>query len=634
VERWAFAFKRGAARLACRAFPQLAADALAMDAARFVSPGIPALFSRDLREIVPTLNEDLLDLYGRSELVLANQFAFLNHSETLAGDFDWELHESPGWRRELHAFDYGLDLAMTYRISQESRYALHLRYLIAHWIAENPGGQGTGWELEPVARRVRNWILAADLTRQNWEGDAQFLAILGRSLAMQCAFLNRHASSPLSPECAAQVARALLLASNYFGGTGGVEFAEKGGAILAGAVRAALDGDGVPSRLRPVAFFEVAEACVEYLVHHPPAEGPERTLDARSVRRLLAVLEGALMPDGTLPLFGPAASSRVDELSDLFAVAAVLLEEPAWKKLAGKFGIVPYLLLGERGKLHFERMAETPWAPGSRAVPELGLCRLGSGDRSALMINARPTRLPEEHQDYLSYELSHQGHRVVVDSGAYSPKRETWDKYFPSARAHNVLLIDGLSPRPRSQNPAEAADADWIISEGCRGICFQDDGFDFMGIHRHRAFYTLGDGAWAVLDRLAGTGRRRLLNLIHLFPTFQIEKGSDRAIIRSRSMRMTVIPLGMPLTPGMSSPAIKDSRGPHPDRPGYFSPDVGVKFASGVLAFEAGEIALPWLGGYLILPWTEADFSAGNVHPREGHIEFGLAGINYRLLVG
>jgi hypothetical protein len=119
------------------------------------------LLARDLVQLPRSLNDDLLDWFGRSEKILSNHFTFLNRWRELPEDIDWEPNETEEWRADLHAFDYGLDLALYFRISREERYARHLRYLIAHWVGANLPGQGSGWRLAPLARRVRNWILAA-----------------------------------------------------------------------------------------------------------------------------------------------------------------------------------------------------------------------------------------------------------------------------------------------------------------------------------------------------------------------------------------------------------------------------------------------------------------------------------------
>lgn len=624
VARWAASVKRAGARFADRAFPRLACASLAMEAAALESPEIPQLFSRDLREIPPTLNEDLLDLCGRSEQVLANHFTFLNHTEVLQAAFDWELHESPAWRRELHAFDYALDLALACRISQEDRFARHLRYLIAHWIAENPPGQTTGWQLGPLARRVRNWILAADLARNHWEGDPEFLSLFRRSLALQCVSLGRHAPAAACFETGVDSARALLLAGRFFRGTPGEEFRLKGLSLLqAAAGSETLDDSGVGGR-SPAAQLRLAEALVEGVVLHTPGDEARTHALKESAKKVLTELEGVLLPDGTLPLFGPSARSAADDLENLFALGAVIAEEPAWKALAGKFGILPYLLLGEEGKTRFDRLSGTSREAGSHAVPELGLYRLGGTDRSAMVIVGSRSSSENSHEDYGSYQLSLDGHRVVVDSGAYSPEGETWDRYFTSGRAHNVLLIDGEPAAPAIR---KAAQPEWISVEGGRGLRLTEGKLQPQGVVNQRALYRLGADGWAVLDRVAGKGCHRLVNLIHFYPTFEVETLQDRAILRSRSTSVSVIPVGL-------YPAkMAAFRGLNPDYPGWYAPDIGVKFAAAVLTLEVPDCPLPCVGGYLIVPGTEVGYRSGETVAAEGIISFELSGKKYLLPV-
>ena len=113
LQRWVRKLKHQAIWLGFQAFPQLSRAALAMESSRFSPADATEFFSQDLHEVPPALNEDLLDLYGRSEQVVANLFAFHNISEALEGDFNWEMHQSAAWRRELHSFDYALALGMT-----------------------------------------------------------------------------------------------------------------------------------------------------------------------------------------------------------------------------------------------------------------------------------------------------------------------------------------------------------------------------------------------------------------------------------------------------------------------------------------------------------------------------------------
>ena len=132
---------------------------LGIAAAGFEPAPTPHFFSTDVRQISPTLNDDLLELYGRAGQVLANRFAFFNSPQAFDEGIDWEPPQTPSWRAELHACDYAFDLACTFRISGEEVYARQLRYLIAHWIASNPPGSRHRLATAGLARRMRNWML-------------------------------------------------------------------------------------------------------------------------------------------------------------------------------------------------------------------------------------------------------------------------------------------------------------------------------------------------------------------------------------------------------------------------------------------------------------------------------------------
>ena len=171
---------------------------------------------------------------------------------------------------------------------------------------------------------------------------------------------------------------------------------------------------------------------------------------------------------------------------------------------------MPYMLLGEEGKAHFERLRLQKYEPVSRAVAELGLYRLSGAADSAMIINYVPTRFPGEHEDFASYELGINGHRVVVDSGAYSPEGESWDKYFRSARAHNILLIDDRLPQPDTDHSPILMPEELDLHEGQSGVRLPPANCDRAGVVSQRFFLCLGGRAWVVLDLVCGEGSHRL----------------------------------------------------------------------------------------------------------------------------
>lgn len=388
LDRLGPAVRWAVARLAYRQFPRAATLALEMDSAGLDVSRIPHFFARDLVQVPPALNDDLLDLFGRSEKLLSNQFTFLNRARKFPEDIDWEPNESAAWRAELHSFDFGLELALYFRVSGEERYARHLRYLIAQWIGANPPGQGSGWALSALARRLRNCILGADLARHDWECDPAFFRLVNQSLALQATFLLRHAPSADDTDMALDCATGLQLAGRFFGGNKGNALRSAGRAILHNIVEEFLAPDSDAVHSRPSSVLRLARALVEYLVFEScragacpgqperPAQGPALHYHGgddllhgdgdfefwkEKLRAVLNILSGILLPEGELPLFGPAPSSSADDLADVFGVAAVLLGDSIWKNLAGKLGLLPYMLLGERGRTQFQSLPEIRW---------------------------------------------------------------------------------------------------------------------------------------------------------------------------------------------------------------------------------------------------------------------------------
>ncbi len=599
--------KFAALRWAFRAFPGLAGSLLEISAAGFARAPIPHFFSPRVREIAPALNDDLLELYGRAGQTLVNRFTFFDSSQSFDADIDWEPRQSAGWCAELHAFDYALELAVTFRISREEKYARHLRYLIAHWIAANPPADGTGWQPRVLARRVRNWMLAADSARSDWEGDAQFRDLVAKSLALQVAFLLGQLDSLPSAAARMDASRALLCASRFFAGSKARQARDAALDLLRSALAVARDEPW------PNACLARAQALMEWaLLSHPSADS---TVLRGELRATLDGLESLLMPNGSLPLLGPEARLNHDDLSDLAALAAVRLESPEWKCRAGRFGILPHLWLGEEGKQRYESLQDVACPPHDHVDAASEILRMVGAQDSVLMVAARLPRSAKEHQDFLSYELTLDDHRVVVDSGGFAPEEPA---YFPGARAHNLLLVDGCNPQ---WHGAEASrDVDWEFSGECARLRMGDPGFLHLGIHHRRAWFRLENHDWLILDWLEGQGVHRCTSLMHFYPTFEIIAEEDRIVARSRGRSIRVIPVGS------ARPRASVSRGDEAQFPGWYSPEFGIKFASAVLILDWAEMELPWVGGTLITTEANRPIRQVKAIPQQGCVSLDIGG--------
>ena len=462
---------------------------------------------------------------------MANRFAFFNSSQAFDEGINWEPPQTPSWRAELHAGDYALELARTFRISGEEVYWRQLRYLLAHWIASNPPASGTGWQPHVLARRLRNWMMSADFARSDWQRDAEFGKVVAKSLALQTAFLLSQLDSLASSGARLDASRALLCASRFFVGNKARVAQQAGFDLLASELAGSRAGPWPHARLAK------AQALMEWNLLSVP--GADAAFLAKELLAAMGELESVLMPDGSLPLLGQEARLGQDELADLAALAAVRIDSPAWKFLAGKFGILPYLYLGESGKARFESLDDRVWTPQNHVTAGAEILRIVGQRNSALAISARLPVSPGEHQDFTSYELAIDNHRVMVDSGGFAPEES---EYFPRARAHNVLLVDDLEPR--WQNAEGSARVDWEFPHGWVRLRMADPGFEFLGLQHERAWFRLEDNAWLILDWLDGQGVHSLTSLLHFYPTLELVAGTDRTLARSRARRFAVIPVG------------------------------------------------------------------------------------------
>jgi hypothetical protein len=88
----------------------------------------------------------------RAAMTAADRFRFLNLEHAVPAAADWNDPDLPKlWLYNLHYFD---DLLAADAADRQGR---HLA-LIRRWVAENPPGEGNGWEPYPISLRVVNWV--------------------------------------------------------------------------------------------------------------------------------------------------------------------------------------------------------------------------------------------------------------------------------------------------------------------------------------------------------------------------------------------------------------------------------------------------------------------------------------------
>ena len=170
----------------------------------------------------------------RPSLIGPDAFRFLSREGRIQRAADWNNPQAEAlWLYNLHYFD---DLCAD---GAEARCAWH-EALIARWIAENPVGQGVGWDSYPLSLRIVNWIKWAlaggvinpgptrDVLPTTWRDESApysdgvgrgFSAPAIQSLAMQARYLAPRVEWHLLGNHLFTNAKALVFAGCFFDGS-------------------------------------------------------------------------------------------------------------------------------------------------------------------------------------------------------------------------------------------------------------------------------------------------------------------------------------------------------------------------------------------------------------------------------
>jgi len=234
----------------------------------------------------------------------------------------------------------------------------------------------------------------------------------------------------------------------------------------------------------------------------------------------------AVQPDHLLPMFNDCSPQPMDP-APLLQTAAEVFERDdlLWGGTHGTQGRVP--------------------DHTSHAWPSAGyyLMRDKWGeDGQYLNFDGAPWGASHQHEDKLNFVLYSHGRLMVGDPSIYSYARTELTHYFKSARAHNLVMIDGMGQarryRPEArlstlgENEWVTRDAfDFVSSEYKEG--FAPDPYDRSGLdikvdhtfsHRRAIFY-VKPGYWILCDLVrGGVGDTHTLEQIfHLAPIYAPE---------------------------------------------------------------------------------------------------------------
>ena len=435
----------------------------------------------------------------QSSMLSPVRFRFLNDERTVETVEDWDSREVPKlWTYNLHYFD---DLNAR---NAQQRVGWH-RAIMHRWIAEVPPGSGPGWEPYPLSLRIVNWLKWA--LRGNILDDGT-----RHSLAVQVRYLSGRLEHHLLGNHLFANAKALVFAGCYFDGDEASVWIRTGMAILVEQVPEQILADGGHFERSTMYHALAYEDLLD--LSNLGATFPQAMLPWVStvlgwqvplarMGRWLAVM---CHPDGEISFFNDAATGIAPSPSDLFAYA---------RRLGRTVSVIDEDIV---------------------CLDASGYVRLRQG-RATMLIDVAPLGpdyLPAHgHADTLSFELSLDEQRVIVNSGTsrygLGPERE-WER---STAAHSTVEIDG-------QNSSEvwsgfrvarrARPLDVFVREvgGVITVEAAHDGYMRLpGRPVHRRVWVLECGRLTISDEIVGRHSSAVARF-HFHPLVTIQPADDQ----------------------------------------------------------------------------------------------------------
>jgi uncharacterized heparinase superfamily protein len=331
------------------------------------------------------------------------------------------------------------------------------RAFIAQWIADNPPFAGIGWDAYPTSLRIVNWCKW--LLAGNAPVDGQLA-----SLALQAEHVSRNIERHLLANHVLANAKALRFASTLLDSDASDRWRTLADATLARELGEQILGDGGHFERSPM-YHALALEDVLDLVNLGANDGAR-------VPSMLRWLDAMTHPDGGVSFFNDAA----------LGIAPTALELHAYAQRLG--------------------IRAEPLPPGSVHLAASGFARLAN-DRAVLLADigsVGPSYQPgHAHAGTLSFELSLDGARLLVNSGTSTYARTAQRLAERGTAAHNTVVVDGRNSSDvwssfRVGSRARVVD----VEVGATTITAAHDGYGAL----HRRSWELRDDALIIRDRV------------------------------------------------------------------------------------------------------------------------------------
>ncbi len=523
----------------------------------------------------------ILPLYNamQSAQIRSGHFEFLNHSEDFKTGIDWQLTTAPRlWRFHLHYFDFALELAAAYKATNEPEWTSLFYDYAEDWQRRNPVGGADAWHPYALSCRIINWITVMNAMGTELQKEESRWQQLQQSLFAQLHYLEKNLEFDVLGNHLLRNLKALVLAGSAFQGTAAERWLHRGLTILKTELSEQVLADGGHYERSPSYHAVVLQDLIEMRIALSDAQHQVPLWLSAAIDRMTLADSLFRHPDGKHALFNDSVLKNIQ----FGALPANVCQEPA-------------TALAETGYFIL-RGINDGWL-----IVDCGL--------------ACPDFLPAHaHSDLLSFELSLEGQRVIVDAGTFEYTDGQWRDYFRSTRAHNTVSVDSAEQSDTWGSFRLGRRAKHIpgkIVKTSLGSCFIGGHRGFstptVNVSHQRRIACIDASAWLVVDELIGTGTHTIESFLHFHPAIKVQKESDNALTFSvRDCAYRVESFG-----AASSKLISGSEQPIQ---GWYSDAFGHKSPAPTWVMQANT-NLPHVTGYVIA--RESAYSKGQLRVGE-----------------
>ncbi len=596
---------------------------------RFGQPLLPGLTC-----LGPTDRPAGAALLAAADELRGGHIALLGRTTPCSGAIDWAGRDAtPAWRVALHGLEHlvpaGFAAVLAHTPEERATWWSLVAFHLQEWLTRGRRGHGAAARLEAQTRRVTNLIQLATIFADELDADRELRRALLESLYTDATSLA--VTLPRHPADVWLVvgARALFTAGRFFDGEEARGWIDSATGILWRQLRDLVHDDGGLRDRSPARQALVLSEYLEVLaglwanVEEIPA------WERKRVRVMTYCLARLLHPEGELALGDGGPIGIPHPGTELMAVAAVVLEEPAFATAHELPGIWPVAILGARGRRVYQALARAPQGGAApRALRRTGFYVLPGDDGDVMILDAAGSAAGRSGS--FAFECSVGGQLLVVGPGAGADDGHPLASWARSPHARNVLV----DRRVFTATPGRAAaepEVYWTMRDGL--LCFT--GVDQRGadLRHRRCVFCLPGRFWIVCDELVGGGEWEGESLLHLHPEVRLRAtcAGRPSFVAERSERAQV---GIVLA---GDGDVQVQTGIDAVRPqGWYAPRPGAFVAASTVSVAVAGV-LPLVTGYALLPRStapaalsvESDSLQLRAVLRHGDQEFGITVLDH-----